>query len=432
MNGESLDMILQDVQQIIVPGLTHWAHPGFFAYFNSSAATAATLGDWVASIYAVNGMMHKTSPSATELEERVADWLRQMIRLPDTFSGAITDSASVSILMAMLTARELLPNWNVRELGLSGRKNLKPLVVYTSEHGHSSIEKAAIIAGVGQANVRKIKTDNQFRMNPAELEAAILSDVSNGFQPLCVVSTIGTTSASSIDSTRRIGQICRSSGVYYHVDGAYGAMAAIVPELNHVLDGIEYADSLNTNPHKWLFCPLACGAFFTKHVEALKSAFQVMPEYLRGSNAPNNFMDWGPHLSRQFRSLKLWFAIRHIGVEGLIERIRDHVAMATDFASWIDESEDWQLMAPVPLGTVCFRANPIEFSKPRIDLLNEAILNRVNAGGEIFISHTKLNGQYTLRLSVGNVRTTERHVANAWRCLQEALDQLKQTTFNLP
>lgn len=424
-HGEPMPAILNDVKEHLLPGLTNWQHPRFMAWFSSSAATPSILADFIAAVLAQNAMLHTAAPSATELEEIVADHLRQMLDLQPTFEGCITDSASISTLMALATARETLKGWNIREHGLSGRPELKPLTVYTSEHGHSSIEKAASILGVGLANVRKIATDADFRMDPVQLRDQIIRDIEAGYQPLAVVATISTTSAGSIDPIPAIGRVCKQFGIYLHIDAAHGGMAAIVPELRHVLAGVnEYADSFATNPHKWLFTSLACGAFYTKRVDLLKKTFSVLPEYLRTSQPTNNFMDWGPHLSRQWRSLKLWFTIRAFGTEGLAKQIRKHIHYAQSFATRIKNTPNWELVAPTPLSLVCFRYHPPGSSEGGLNALNQALLDHVNRSGIARLSHTVLDGRFTLRMAIGNVRTSQRDIELVWEALQDATKQL--------
>lgn len=423
--AEPMEAILEDFRFLIVPGITHWASPGWFAYFSSSASAPAILAEILAAGLSVNAMLWRTSPAATELEEVVTDWLRQMLGLPADFRGVLMDSASISTLVALAAAREQVPGLNARQDGLCGR-GLPPLRLYTSEQAHSSIDKAAVTLGIGQHNVRKVPTDEAFRMDPMALELAIEDDIRQGAVPFCVVASLGTTGPSSLDSLSAIGAVCRRKNLWLHVDGAYGAMAAIAPEFRHILNGIETVQSLVVNPHKWLFVPLECSAFFIRRPEVLKRAFSVVPEYLRTVEGDvNNYMDWGPQLSRRFRALKLWFVIRHFGHDGLADRIREHVRLARRFASWIDKSPAFERLAPTPLSTVCFRAHPAGLNDgAALDALNEDLLSRVNARGAVFLSHTKLRGRYTLRLTIGNIRTQEKDVALAWAILQSELEAL--------
>jgi aromatic-L-amino-acid decarboxylase len=418
--SESMKSILADFNGIILPGITHWNHPGFFAYFANSASAPGILGEMLATALNVNGMLWRTSPSATELEEVVTDWLRQMLGLPSEFQGVIIDTASVSTLVALTAAREAIHK-QVREEGLSGRADLPRLRLYCSDHTHSSIEKAAIILGVGQEGVRKIPVDAEFRMKPGQLTDAIAEDKKNGWLPFAVVATVGTTSSTSIDPVPAIADICQREKLWLHVDGAYGGMAAIVPEMRSVLDGCDRADSLVTNPHKWLFTPMDCSVLFTRHVDTLKQAFSLVPEYLKTTDGKvNNYMDWGVQLGRRFRALKLWFIIRSFGVEGMIGILREHCRLAREFASWVDANKNFERLAPVPFSVVCFRYHPKGISdEGKLEQMNAQIIDWINTTGEVFLSHTKLNGRYTIRLAIGNIATAEKHVARIWELIKQ-------------
>jgi len=416
---ESMDAILADFDRVILPGITHWNHPGFFAYFAISGSAPGILGELLSAALNVNGMLWRTSPAATELEDVVMDWLRQMIGLSPVFEGVITDTASVSTLIAIAAAREALDR-RVREDGLAGRADLPRLRLYCSEQAHSSVEKAGIVLGSGQAGVRKIPVDDEFRMRPDLLAAAVDEDRRVGWLPFCVVATVGTTSTTSIDPVPAIADLCGRERIWLHVDGAYGGMAAIVPEMRHVLDGCDRADSIVVNPHKWLFTPIDCSAFYTRHVDTLKRAFSLVPEYLRSADGDvKNYMDYGIQLGRRFRALKLWFVIRSYGVEGLAAHLREHCRVAREFAGWIDADPSFERLAPVPLSAVCFRYHPQGVDdEAELERLNSRLLDAVNATGRVFLSHTKLNGKYTVRLAIGNVGTMEKHVAQAWDVLK--------------
>lgn len=431
---ESLEQALADFERVILPGVTHWNHPGFFAYFAITGSAPGILGEMLSAALNVNGMLWRTSPALTELEEVVLDWLRQMLGLPEGLMGIIMDTASLSSLCAIAAAREAVPGLRVREEGLAGRADVPRLRLYCSEQAHSSIEKDAITLGLGRAGVRKIPTDAEFRLDTEALAAAIAEDRRAGWQPFCVVATVGTTSTTSIDPVPAIASICRREGLWLHVDGAYGGMAAIIPERRDVLAGCDQADSIVVNPHKWLFTPIDCSAFYCRRPEVLKRAFSLVPEYLRTAEGEaesvRDLMDYGVQLGRRFRGLKLWFVIRAFGQEGLAARLREHIRLGQQFAAWVDASPDFERLAPVPFSTVCFRAHPRDLRgaseevEAHLNRLNEALLAAVNATGEVFLSHTKLNGRYTLRLAVGNLRTTEAHVARAWEILQEKVAQL--------
>jgi len=422
---ENMETILADFNRIILPGITHWNHPGFLAYFANSASPPGILAEMLATALNVNGMLWRTSPSATELEEVVLDWFRQMLGLPVEFQGVIIDTASVSTLVALTAAREAVHK-RIRERGLSGRTDLPRLCLYCTEHTHSSIEKAAIVLGVGQEGVHKISSDAEFRMNAKALTAAIAEDKKNGWLPFAVVATVGTTSTTSIDPVPAIAEICQKENIWLHVDGAYGGSAAIVPEMRYVLDGCSRADSFVTNPHKWLFTPMDCSVLFTRHVGTLKQAFSLVPEYLKTTDGEvNNYMDWGIQLGRRFRALKLWFVIRSFGVEGIISRLREHCRLAREFASWVDAELDFERVAPVPFSVVCFRYHPTSISdETKLEQFNAHIIEKVNATGEAFLSHTKLNGRYIIRLAIGNLGTTEKHITRVWKLIKNEVTQL--------
>jgi aromatic-L-amino-acid decarboxylase len=417
--GEAVDDILRDFRDVVVPGVTHWNHPDFLAYFAITGGGPGILGEMLAAALNTNAMLWRTGPAPTELEERTLDWLRQLMGLPDGFHGTIQDTASISTLVAIAAAREAA-GLGVRDEGMSGR-GLPRLRVYASEEVHSSIDKAGITLGIGRAGTRKIATDAEFRMDPAALEAAIVEDRAAGIHPLAVVATVGTTSTSSIDPVPAIAEVCQRHGVWLHVDAAYGGSAALVPELRHVLDGAERADSLVVNPHKWMFVPIDCSVLFSRRPEIIRRAFSLVPEYLvtPEGETVTNLMDYGPALGKRFRSLKLWMTLRYFGAEGMAARIREHVRLARAFAGWMDDEADWEVMAPVPLSLVVFRHAPAGMADDQADAHNERVMAAVNASGRAFISHTRVRGRLALRLAVGNLRTTEPHVRAAWDLLRQ-------------
>jgi aromatic-L-amino-acid/L-tryptophan decarboxylase len=420
---ESLEAIFRDFERIILPGITHWNHPNFYAYFSISGSAPGILAEMLTAALNVNGMLWRTSPAATELEEVTLDWLRQLLGLPADFRGVIMDGASMSSLVAIAAAREAVAGLEARQKELSGRPDAPRLRLYISDQTHSSVEKGAIVLGIGQENVVKVATDGQFRMSPEALATAVQQDLAAGYKPFFVCATVGTTSTTSIDPIPAIADVAERYGLWLHVDGAYGGLAAIVPERREVLAGAERADSLVTNPHKWLFTPMDLSAFYTRHPETLKRAFSLLPEYLRSAEtdaqAVTDYMDYGVQLGRRFRALKLWFVLRAYGAAGLAARLREQMRLAAQFAAWVDASPDFERLAPTPLSVVCFRARPDGMDDPAaLDALNEGLLTAVNATGELFISHTKLNGVYTLRLAIGNIRTTEADVRRAWELLQ--------------
>jgi aromatic-L-amino-acid decarboxylase len=429
--GEPMQDILADVDRLVVPALTHWNHPSFFAYFATSASAPGIFAEMFSAAFDVKSMLWRTSPASTELEEVALDWLRQMMGLPTEFEGIIYDTASVASMHAIAAAREAL-NLRVREDGMSGRADLPLLRVYASEQSHSSIEKAVIALGLGQRSLVKVPADSEFRMETDALARLIEDDRRAGVLPFCVVATVGTTSTTSVDPVPAIAEVCERENLWLHVDAAYAGSAAIVPELHGWFDGCERADSLVTNPHKWLFTPFDLSALYSRRLDVLRRAFTLTPEYLRTpeQETVRNGSDYGVQLGRRFRALKLWMIIRYFGHEGLAARIREHCRLAREFASWVEESPEWERLAPTPFSVVCFRARPqVEGETQaeraaRLDALNERLMNAVNATGEAFLSHTKLNGAFTLRLAVGNIRTDETHVRRVWQLLNEKLAEL--------
>jgi len=428
---EPMDAILGDFQSKVLPGITHWNHPAFFAYFAITGSGPGILGELLAAALNVNGMLWKTSPAATELEEVALDWLRQMVGLPAGFMGIIMDTASVASLCAIAAARQAVEP-RVREEGLAGGARLR---LYTSEQAHSSIEKAAIVLGLGRHGVRKIPVDREFRLDAAALAAAVAEDRRAGWRPCCVAATVGTTSTTSVDPVPAIADLCEREGLWLHVDGAYAGMAALIPEFRWALDGCARADSIVINPHKWLFTPIDCSAFYCRRPDVLRAAFSLIPDYLRTAEgeqaAVRDFMDYGIQLGRRFRALKLWMVIRYFGVDGLAARIREHIALGQQFRVWVDAHPDFERLAPAPFSVVCFRAHPARLRRSRgaeveayLEQLNTQLLNAVNGTGRAYLSHTRLNGMLALRLAVGNLRTSEVHVREAWELLQHQAAEL--------
>lgn len=407
--GESMDAILADFERLILPATTHWNHPGFMAYFGISASPEGVIGEVLAATLNVNGMLWKSSPSVVELEQVVLRWLCEWTGLPTDWFGCIYDTASTSTMHALAAAREFADP-TCRTKGAA-----PGLVVYTSEQAHSSVEKGAMALGIGQDNVRKIAVDDAFRMRADLLEAAIQADLGAGRRPCCVTATVGTTSTTSVDPVPAIAEICKKHGVWLHVDAAYAGSAMVAPEFRWAYAGCEEADSLTTNPHKWLLTPVDCSAFFTRHPEVLKRAFSLVPEYLQTAGDPRavNLMDYGVPLGRRFRALKLWFVMRGLGREGLANTIREHVRLAKELAKWVDADERFERTAPSPFSVVCFRYKGS-------DEENRAIQERVNATGEAFISGTVLKGRFTLRVAIGNRATSEATVRRVWELISEA------------
>lgn len=425
---EPIDRLLDDYRRLIASSTTHWNHPGFLAYFSSSGSGPGILGETLAAGLSVNAMLWKTSPSGVELESRVCDWLRQMIDLPTGFVGHINDTASMSTFLALAVARDRDLSLDIGRRGLAGRADVPPLVVYTSDQAHSSVDKASIGLGLGTSSVRRVAVDESFRMDMAALEAAIAEDRAAGRRPIAVVATVGTTSTTSVDPVAAIADVCARESLWLHVDAAWAGSAFTCPEYRSLANGVERADSVVVNPHKWMFVPMDCSVLFVRDIGLLKRTFSLIPEYLRtdvdrdeevGTSA--DLMDFGIQLGRRFRALKLWFVIRAFGVEGLRARIREHCRLGRLFAEWVDADSDFERMAPVPFGVVCFRARgPRGATEEEIDRFNERLLARVNDQGPIFFSHTVLRGRYALRVAVSNLRTEERHVADAWRLIREA------------
>ncbi|MGD8780062.1 MAG: aminotransferase class I/II-fold pyridoxal phosphate-dependent enzyme [Ignavibacteria bacterium] len=421
LKGEDLSNVFKDIDKIIIPGMTHWNHPNFNAYFNSTGSGPGILAELLSAAFNINGMLWKSCPSATELEEVTLNWLKQMLGLPENFFGIIYDGGSSSTFQAMVAAREYIPGADIKTKGTTGRTDLKRLRIYASDQGHSSIDKAAIILGVGFEGIRKIDMTENYEVIPQKLEEAIKEDIQNGWMPFFVTATVGTTSTTAIDPIKEIAEICNKYNVWLHVDGAHGGIAAILPEKKHIIDGLELADSFVVNPHKWMFCPMDVSAFYTKHPQVLKRAFSLMAEYLKTDQDDSaiNYMDYGMQLGRRFRSLKLWFVIRYFGVEGLQKIIREHIRLGKLFEQYIDKSEHFEKLAPAPLSTVCFRANPGNMNEDQLNKLNEKLMNEINDTGEIFISHTKLGNKFTIRYVVSSLRTEERHVVKAWELIQK-------------
>lgn len=424
---ENFGEVLADMDKLILPAVTHWNHPNFHGLFSTSTSSVGIFGEMFAAAFDMKAMLWRTSPASTELEDVVLDWLRQMLGLPDHFEGIIYDTASVSTMHAIAAAREKA-NLKIRDEGMSGRGDLPLLRVYCSEHVHSSIDKAVITLGLGTRSLRKIGCNERFEMIPEILAEAVEEDIESGYIPLCVIPTIGTTSTSSVDPVDAVADICEKHGIWLHVDAAYAGSAAIVPEFRSLFKGWERADSIVMNPHKWLFTPFDLSVLYCRDLGEMKKAFSLVPEYLKTSDeaAVKNGMDYGIQLGRRFRALKLWFVIRYFGREGLIARIREHCRLAQLFASWVEESDDFEMLAPVPFALVCFRAcvSSPHASKgsaddTKLNALNERIMNEINASGEAYLSHTKLDGKFTLRLSVGSIRVEERHLLKVWDLLEE-------------
>lgn len=431
---EPFDAILDDYRELIEPNITHWQHPGFMAYFCATASGPGILGEWLAAGLNSNVMFWRNAPASTEVEETVVSWLRQMLGLPREFDGMLTDSASISTLTSVVAARHAVPGLEARERGLAGRPEVGPLRLYCSTEAHSSVDKAAIVTGLGREGVRRIEVDDEYRMRPDRLAEAIAEDWRSGCTPFCVVATLGTTSSTSVDPAGEIAELCHREGLWLHIDAAYAGAAALAPELRPLLEGWDRADSIVVNPHKWMFTPLDASLLLYRRPETYRQALSLVPEYLKTREAGevHNYHEYGIQLGRRFRALKLWMMIRALGAEGFGERIREHCRLASELATWLDEAPDWERLAPVPFSTVCFRHRPGDLAgradepevRERLDERNQAILDRVNASGEIFLSHTRLRDRFTLRVTLGNPRATERHLRRCWDLLREAARSL--------
>lgn len=419
VEGEPFDRILEDYDRLIPHATTHWNHPGFFAWFAVTGSAPGILGEVLAAALNVNAMVWRSGPAATELELATTGWLRTLLGLPATFHGHINDTASSGTLYALAAARESLSDLSIRQRGLAGRSDLPPLCIYCSEEAHSSVDKAALTLGLGLAGIRHIPTDDDFAMDVDALAAAIAEDRAAGIRPMAVIATVGTTSTTSVDPVPAIADLCRREGIWLHVDGAYGGSAAAIPEYRWLLDGCEHADSVVVNPHKWLFVPIDCSVLFVRDPDTLRRAFSLVPDYLttsEGEDVPN-LMDLGVSLGRRFRALKLWFVLRYFGRAGIADALREHIRLARRFADRVDADPAWERLAPVPLSVVCFRHRPPGLEGEALDSHNMALIDAVNATGEVFLSHTRIRGVWSVRLAVGNLRTTQTHVDRAWELL---------------
>jgi len=420
--GETMDKMMQDIDEKIMPGITHWQSPNFYAYFPSNTSFPSILGDLVSSGLGVQGMIWATSPAATEVETRVLDWLAEMMGMPERFKstsaggGVIQDTASTSALTAVIAARERATKFESNQKGVRHK-----LVAYISTQTHSSLEKAIKMAGIGKENLRLIDVDETFAMRPELLEEQIQNDKKAGLVPFFICGALGTTSSNAMDPIRKIGEIAQKENCWFHIDAAMSGTAMLCPEYRHFMDGVELADSYVFNPHKWMFTNFDCDVFWVANRNELIHTFSILPEYLKNkateSGAVFDYRDWHVQLGRRFRSLKLWFVIRHYGVEGLQHHVRKHVTLSQQFTQWINESEGFELVVEPPLNLVCFRHK-------KGDDFNLKLMNTINETGKIFFTHTKLNNQVVLRMSIGQTNTEEEHLKAAWEIIRETADQL--------
>ena len=423
--GEAFADIFKDFQEQIIPGMTHWQHPSFFAYFPANSSFPSLLAEMLMSTMGAQCMIWETSPAAAELEERMMEWLKQIMGIPAHFEGVIQDTASTATLCAILTAREYYTDYQINVRGFQDEK----FTVYCSSQTHSSIDKAVKIAGLGSMHLRKVLVDDKFALVPEALEQAIVKDIQQGYTPLCAIAAVGTTSSTAVDPVLAMGKICQKYRVWLHVDAAYVGTAALLPEKRWINEGLELADSYVFNPHKLMFTNFDCTAYYVKSKEALIRTFEIMPEYLKTKSdgqPVNNYRDWGVPLGRRFRALKLWFVMRSFGVTGLQAKIKNHIQMATDLAKVIRKRKDFEILAPVDFNLICFRYRPKGIrAESKLNAMNAQILHQINDSGKAYLTHTKLNGKYTLRLVIGQTNVTQQQVDEVWNLILEAVTQLQ-------
>lgn len=423
---ETFEQIFADFKNIILPGMTHWQHPGFFAYFPTGASEPSILAEMLASTLGAQCMIWLTSPAAEELEERMMEWLRDALGLPQNFIGVIQDSSSSATLVALLTAREAHSHYQINQLGFTGAERFR---VYTSTQAHSSVDKDVKIAGLGIENLIKIGVDDEFAMSATELEATIIQDIKNGYTPLCVVSTIGSTSSTAIDPIAAISDICKKYNIWHHIDASYAGTALILPKFRWMSAGVEDADSFVFNPHKWLLTNFDCSAYYVKDKQALINTFSILPEYLKTpeDKLVNNYRDWGIPLGRKFRALKLWFVLRSYGLEGLRNIIRNHITWGQWLYHEIANTPDFEIMAPAPLNLVCFRYHPSGVEDEAVlEHLNMTLLQQLNNSGKILLTQTKLNGKYVIRFVGGQHDLTLEGVKNGWALVKGYAQRLER------
>jgi aromatic-L-amino-acid decarboxylase len=424
-HSEAFDKIFEDFNDIIMPGMTHWESPNFMAYFPANKSYPSVLAEMLTATLGAQCMSWVTSPAAAELEERMMIWLEDMIGLPETFTGVIQDTASTATLTALLMAREKITDFKVNESGFTAKETY---TVYCSAQTHSSIEKGIKIAGFGRQNLRNIAVDESYAMDPKALEKAIRDDVEQGNKPACVVATLGTTGSTAIDPLPEIADICNRHDIFLHVDAAFAGTALLLPEMRGMIEGIEAVDSFVFNPHKWMFTNFDCSAFYAQDEALLVRTFEITPEYLKTpeDERVKNYRDWGIPLGRRFRALKLWFVIRSFGVEGLRKKIRFHIELGQYFKELVASSDDFELLAPVPLNTICFRYHPATIdNEQKLNKLNEELLTKSQQSGDFFLTHTKLDGKFTIRAVLGNTRVEKRHADALWKHLRKLSQTLK-------
>lgn len=420
---EPFENFMRDLDEIIMPGITHWQSPDFFAYFPANSSPPSVLAEMITATLGAQCMIWETSPAAAELEEKMMIWLREMIGLPSDLEGVIQDSASSATLAAIITAREKITGFEINNKGAASAGILR---VYCSQQAHSSVDKAVRICGIGEKNLVKIAVRDDLSMDPDSLQQAIEEDQGKGFIPCCVVATIGTTGTTAVDPLRAIGEICRKNDIWLHVDAAMAGTALILPEFQWMIDGKEYIDSFLFNPHKWMFTNFDCTAFFIKDTSALIKTFEIVPEYLKTKTrgTVNDYRDWGIPLGRRFRALKLWSVIRSYGTEGLQKKIREHIEFASGLKEMIMKEPDFEILAPVIINVVCFRFSPPGTGEKKLNELNEKLNHLLNDSGKLYLSHTTINGRYTLRMVTGQTNVTFTHVEKAWQLIKECARSL--------
>lgn len=420
--SESFETILKDLDEIIVPGITHWQHPNFHAYFPANSSIESILGELITSAIGAQCMIWETSPAAAELEERMMEWIRSAMGLPAHFEGCIQDTASTASLVALLTAREVKTDFKANEEGVP--PNLR---IYCSTETHSSIEKGVKICGIGKQNVVKIGVDDQQRMIPALLEKQVEADLAKGFLPTCVITAMGTTSTVAVDPIKPIAEICQKHQIWLHVDAAYAGSALFLPEYHWMMEGIEMADSFVFNPHKWLFTNFDCTVYFVKNVQALLDTFEILPEYLKTKTRGqvNDYRDWGIPLGRRFRALKLWFVLRSYGIDGIRTKLRKHIQLNEYFAEQIRQSNSLELIMEPFLNFTCFRVNPgNNLSEEQLQAVNQTFLNTLNQSGKVYLSHTKVEGKYVIRMVIGQTYVEQKHIEKAVNVINETIEEL--------
>lgn len=422
--AEAFDNIFRDFEETILPGITHWQSPNFFAYFPANSSYPSVLGEMLTATLGIQGMIWETSPAATELEETVMNWLKKMTGIPESFHGVIQDTASTATLVALITARERISEFQVNEIGFLTNKYR----IYCSTEAHSSIEKAVKIAGFGREALVKVEVDNEMKMKPEMLEECIKNDIMEGLIPACVVSALGTTGTAAIDPLDEISEVCRRYKVWHHVDAAYAGTALVLKEYRYMIKGIEKADSIVFNPHKWMFTNFDCSAYFVRDRDCLLKTFEIMPEYLKTAQDKivNNYRDWGIQLGRRFRALKLWFVIRNFGAEGIRKKVRDQITWSKRLAEKIRNHNDFILHEPQNLAVVCFRIRQEgEPEQEKRNAFSQKLLDTINSSGSIYLSHTKVKGEFTFRLVSNQTYVTEDHINRAWDLIVTQLEKLK-------